>query len=308
MDRLLESAIGPARAADSKAPAPAGRHNFALLHIPKCAGTSLMNSITLSIGRGRHVVGFDRSLFGDFRQFETIPKMMRSVIYPDPADMPPDAATVMGHFSHSTLRHRYPDAKLAIFLREPTVRVLSHWIYWRSLTWFSLRHWGNEWSNRLKLARLPLLDFLSRPEIACQTDNIMARMLVWPHQLLPDEQFIDPANDEALLTMALENLENCDFAGITERGSAVYREFSGWLGTKLELPTLNPAQKMRRSARTKLNTELTPATLDLLQARVRLDNKIWNRLATRIMSPSEADRLQHNVILQAVARFSALLA
>ena len=267
-----------------------------------------MNSITLNIGSGRHVVGFDRSLFGDFRQFDSIPKMMRSVIYLDPADMPQDAATVMGHFSHSTLRHRYPDADLAIFLREPTVRVLSHWIYWRSLTWFSLRHWGGEWSERLKMARLPLRGFLSRPEIACQTDNIIIRMLVWPHKLLHDDQFIDPANDEALLALALENLENCDFAGITERGSAVYREFSAWLGSKLDLPTLNPAQKMRRAARTKLNNELTPETLDLLQARVRLDNRLWKRLATRNMSPSEADRLQHNAILQAIARFSALLA
>jgi hypothetical protein len=304
MDRLPESTIGPAA---SRASAPSGRRPFALLHIPKCAGTSLMNSITLSIGPGRHVVGFDRSLFGDFQQFDSIPKMMRSVIALDPAEMPEDAVTVMGHFSHSTLRNRYPDAGLAIFLREPTVRVLSHWIYWRSLTWFSLRHWGGEWSERLKLARLPLRDFLSRPEIACQTDNIITRMLVWPHQLLPDDRFIDPANDEALLTSALKNLENCDFAGITERGSAVYREFSGWLGLKLDLPTLNPAQRMRRTARTKLNTELTPETLDLLQARVRLDTRIWKHLAALKMSPSEADRLQQNAILQAIARFSVLL-
>jgi hypothetical protein len=304
MDRLPESITG---AASSASPA-AARKPFALLHIPKCAGTSLMNSITLNLGPGPHVAGFDRSLFGDFRQFDSIPKMMRGVIYLDPAEMPADAATVMGHFAHSTLRRRYPEAGLAIFLREPTVRVLSHWIYWRSLTWFSLRHWGAEWSERLKLARLPLRDFLSRPEIASQTDNIMTRMLVWPHRLLPGDQFIDPANDEALLAAALENLENCDFAGITERGAAVYREFSGWLGMKLDLPTLNPAQKMRRAARTRLHTEVTPETLGLLQARVRLDTRLWQRLASLHMSASEADRLQHDAILQAVARFSGLLA
>lgn len=308
MDRLPESSIGAVEKAASWASAPAGRKPFALLHIPKCAGTSLMSGITLSLGAGRQVVGFDRSLFGDFRQFDSIPKMMRSVIYLEPTEMPADAVTVMGHFSHSTLRYRYPDADLAIFLREPTVRVLSHWIYWRSLTWFSLRHWGGEWSARLKMARLPLREFLCRPEIACQTDNIITRMLVWPHELLPDSQFIDPANDQALLSVALENLENCDFAGITERGSAVYRDFSRWLSAKLDLPRLNPAQKMRRAARTKLHTELTPETLDLLQARVRLDNRIWKRLAGRSMSPSEVDRLQHDAILRAIARFSELLA
>lgn len=267
-----------------------------------------MNSITLGIGRGHHVVGFDRSLFGDFRQFDSIPKMMRGVIHLDPAEMPLDAASIMGHFSYDTLRHRYPDADLAVFLREPTVRLLSHWVYWRALTWFSLRHWGSEWSARLKLARLPLRDFLSSPEIACQTDNIVTRMLVWPHRLIPDGQFIDPANDAALLATALENLENCDFAGITERGSAAYREFSDWLGIKLDLPTLNPAQKMRRSARTKLSNELTPETLGLLDERVRLDARIWKWLAVQKMSESQADRLRHTAILQAVARFSALLA
>jgi hypothetical protein len=155
---------------------------------------------------------------------------------------------------------------------------------------------------------LPLRDFLSHPEIACQTDNVMTRMLAWPHKLIPDDQFIDPANDEALLAIAVENLKNCDFAGITERGSAVYREFSDWLGIKLDLPTLNPAQKMRRSARTKLNAELTAETLVLLGERVRLDAQLWKRLAVLKMSESQADQLRQNAILQAVARFSALLA
>jgi hypothetical protein len=304
MDRLTDLAESLPYPEDSSARQGG---TFALLHIPKCAGTSIMRGIEQGFGPGRHVNGFDRCLFGNFEAFDSIPKMMRSVIHLDSAEMP-DALTVMGHFSFGTLRGRYPDADLAVFLREPTARLLSHWVYWRALTWFSLRHWGAEWSPRLKLARLPLHGFLSHPDVASQTDNIITRMLVWPHPLIPDNQFIDPANDDALLLIAIKNLANCGFAGITEQGSVVYREFSTWLGITLDLATLNPAVRMRRAARTRLNEELTPATLDLLRQRSRLDDKLWKILAVRKMSEADAETLRENAILQAVARFSLLLA
>jgi len=308
MDRLPELAIDlKNRAATRLATSPGGRP-LALLHIPKCAGTSIMDSIALGAAAGRHVNGFDRCLFGDFQQFDSIPKMMRNVIYLDKAELPRDPVTVMGHFSFDTLCGRYPDADFAIFLREPMTRLLSHWIYWRALTWFSLRHWGAEWSARLKLARLPLQEFLSHPDVACQTDNIVTRMLVWPHRLIPDNAFIDPANDEALLAIAMENLEQFGFAGITERGAAVYQEFSDWLGIRLDLPTLNPARKMRRSQRTRLYAELTPGALGLLAERSRLDARLWRALAIRKMNEPDAVSLRNNTILQAVARFSILLA
>jgi hypothetical protein len=307
MDRLPVSAF-PQQNQNASRASPGKGNTLALLHIPKCAGTSIMDSIALGVGPGRHIAGFDRCLFGDFRNFDNIPKMMRSMIYLDPAEIPADATTVMGHFSFDTLRGQYPNADLVIFLREPMARLLSHWTYWRALTWFSLRHWGAEWSARLKLARLPLEQFLSHPEVACQTDNIVTRMLAWPHRLIPDDGFIDPSDDQALLAIASENLEQFGFAGITERGSVIYREFSDWLGIRLDLPTLNPARKMRRSRRTRLNAELTTSALKLLGERSRLDAKLWKALAVRKMSETEADKLQNNAILQAVARFSILLA
>jgi hypothetical protein len=308
MDRLPETIAQPDKLTSTAAASPFGGRPLALLHIPKCAGTSIMDSITLSAGPGPHINGFDRCLFGDYQDFDSIPRMMRSVIYLNKAELPPNASTVMGHFAFNTLRHRYPEAGLAIFVREPIARLLSHWTYWRSLTWFSLRHWGSAWSARLKLARLPLEKFLSHPDIACQTDNIATRMLVWPHPLIPDNGFIDPANDETLLAIALENLGQFGFTGITERGASVYREFSDWLGFRLDLPTLNPARKMRRSRRTRLNAELTPGALRLLAERSRLDAKLWKALAVQKMSEDDAIDLRNNSILQAVARFSILLA
>jgi hypothetical protein len=308
MDRLPKTAIHLQQQTASPASRSRGGNILVFLHIPKCAGTSTMDSIALGIGPGRHVRGFDRCLFGDFSQFDTIPKMMRGVIHLDQTELPQDATTVMGHFSYQTLRGRYPNADFVVLLREPTVRLLSHWIYWRSLTWSSLRYWGAEWSARLKLARLPLQAFLSHPEIACQTDNIVTRMLVWPHPLIPDDQIIDPANDAALLAIACENLEHFGFAGITERKAAGYRELSDWLGFRLDVPSLNPARKMRRSVRSQMNAELTDEAIRLLAERSRLDNKLWMLLATRKMTEADAGRLRQSTILQAVARFSILLA
>lgn len=185
-----------------------------------------MQSIETAYGRGVHVRGFDRSLFGNFNNFDSIPKMMRSAIHLDPTQLPHDATTIMGHFSYHTLQTRYPQASLATVLREPTARLLSHWLYWRSLTWFAFRHWGADWSARLKLAKLPLENFLQHPAIACQTDNVVTRMLVWPNQHIPAEDFINPEHDGQLLAIARHRLSRFDYADIVERGPTLYQDFS----------------------------------------------------------------------------------
>jgi SOS response regulatory protein OraA/RecX len=65
---------------------------------------------------------------------------------------------------------------------------------------------------------------------------------------------------------------------------------------------------MRRLARTKMSTELTPTALGLLSERSRLDAKLWTALAAQKMSNSDVAQLRNNAVLQAVARFSILLA
>ena len=56
-------------------------------------------------------------------------------------------------------------------------------------------------------AHRSLLEFLTSAQIACQTDNVAVRMLLWPHPLIPDDDFTREENDEVLIELALASLE-----------------------------------------------------------------------------------------------------
>ncbi|OYV49132.1 MAG: hypothetical protein B7Z77_08865 [Acidocella sp. 20-58-15] len=280
----------------------------AFMHVPKTAGTSLTHAISQIAPGGCHVRGFDRSSFGGFESFDDIPASMRRLIYLHEKALPADAVTICGHFSYNTLRSQYPAAELVTVLREPAARLLSHWTYWRGLTWWELRRWGPVWAERLKLAALPLAEFLSHPEIACQTDNIVTRMLVWPEQAVPAAGFIDPHDDARLLHLALARLRRFGYVDVVERGEAMMADFSTWVGAPLALPRLNETPLLPRRMRTGYQGTLTPRALALLQQRSRLDVCLWRQVAGRYRWDTPIDLLQEAARLRAVARCALLLA
>lgn len=280
---------------------------LAFMHIPKCGGTSLMRALESTVPAGPHLRGFDRFSFGGFEDFASIPSSMRRLIHLTPDSMRPDAAAILGHFSLSTIERHYPDADIITVLREPTARLLSHWVYWRSLRWRQFRHWGPAWSARLKIANRPLADFLSAPEIACQTDNIVIRMLLWPHELLPDQDFIDPAYDSEILKNARSRLHRFNFIAIFEDRQNMMADFSSWYGQPLRQLNLNQTVKPPRRHHTRLNRELDTETLRLLHQRSRLDTVLWRDVAKARAPDADIVLLQEAARLQMVAHCSRLL-
>jgi hypothetical protein len=51
-----------------------------------------------------------------------------------PDSIPRDERLVRAHMALSTLRAAYPGARFMTVLREPTCRLLSHWVFWRGFT------------------------------------------------------------------------------------------------------------------------------------------------------------------------------
>jgi len=286
---------------------------LAFMHIPKSGGTSLIAALDRALTSGRpnapHIRGFDTSLFGDFTEFSQLRPSMRKIIRLSAAEYPARPATMLGHFALSTLQAAIPGADLVTFLREPTARLLSQWTYWRSLGWWNTRHWGPAWTGRIKLAALPLAEFLKTPEIACQTDNITTRMLLWPHPLIPADGFIDPANDNAILRLAQSRLRQFSYTDIIERGQDMTDDFVAWLGHAMPRLNLNKTAKSPRRYRTKLNQELSCEALASLARRTRLDERLWLQIASsRGTGPGKIELLRDAARLQAVARCSLLLA
>ena len=66
---------------------------------------------------------------------------------------------IAGHIAFSSLRQRYGSANYLTVLREPLSRILSHWLFWRTVPDDDLARFG-AWADYVRRAREPLKDFL----------------------------------------------------------------------------------------------------------------------------------------------------
>jgi len=269
---------------------------LAFMHIPKTSGTSIVHGVTAALSPAVVVGG---------ETFKAIDERIHRDIYHSPQYIP-NANLVAGHFPFSTLLRVYPLAQYLTILREPLSRLLSHWLYFRQHTDADLGTWG-EWGNRVKLARKPLADFLNETSLAFQTDNLVVRMLLWPNPFVPDDQFIDPINDGALLRQAMVRLRKFDFVDIVEDRASV-RRLRRWLGYRFTYRRLNETAAIPRQFRSSLQSELTAEAYECLYARSRLDLRIWSEVAANQLQDLDVCKLREQTLSANIARYSVLMA
>lgn len=280
-------------------------HPIAFMHVPKTSGTALISGLTRALDLPFAFGGFDQCLFGSFRDFDKLEENIRRHIYASPACLPADVKLVAAHMALSTLRKAYPFGKYLTLLREPTSRLLSHWLYWRQHSDEELVTWGI-WAERMRSARLPLATFLKQPILACQTDNLTLRMLLWPHPLIPEDGFIEPSDDERLFTEAMAQLRTFDFQDVVENVHLT-RNIQQWLGRPFSYEKHNETGVIPDSFRSQLHRELTSEAYELITARSRLDLRLWTSLATHRMPYHDISSLREKTVMVNVARYSVLM-
>jgi hypothetical protein len=276
------------------------------MHIPKTSGSSIRSGLTTALAPALTIDGFDLSLFGPYRDLKSLDDSMRRTIHVSPASLLPHADLVCGHFAFSTLRDAYPHARYLTLLREPRSRLLSHWLFWRQHTDRDLAGWGS-WADQLRISRGPLANFLSDRSLACQTDNLAVRMLLWPHRLIPEDGFIDRTHDKRLLRAALSRLAQFDFADVVEDEGFVDR-LGSWLGRRFYYGRENETRLIPPTFHSPLHDELTPAAVELLGERSRLDQCLWGSIAARQMLQGTVANLREQAFLANLARLSLLMA
>ncbi len=240
----------------AQTPAFDPKRRLIFLHIPKSAGTTLTAELVRALRPATLVHGIDAALFGGFRDFAAMEPGLRRSIFLSPTAIAADADLAAGHIALSSLRRRYPAGQFMTLLREPITRLLSHWLFWRQQSDADLAAWGG-WAARVKTARGTLARFLATPELAGTLDNVGLRLLLWPHPLIPDDGFIDPRSDAALLAQARWALSGFDFADILEN-PALHDNLRRWLGRPLMCGRLNETVLRRPGAQADLAGELTP--------------------------------------------------
>jgi hypothetical protein len=275
------------------------------MHIPKTSGSSLIASLAASLAPGRVVRGYDRSIFGAFAGFDTLaPEIREMVLYGEPC-APSDTALLAGHMSLSTLRAAYPPSAVLTVLREPVSRLLSHWLYWRHFDDGALAGWGG-WADYVRKSRGSFATFLGDPTLACQTDNLAVRMLLWPNRQIPEAGFIDPASDRSLLRDAEAALGSLDFVDVVEN-PGLEGALRGWLGGGFVYARENEAAEMPAAMQSPLHREFTARAQSLLHQRSRLDLLLWRRVCARHAGEAGTTDVRERTIMAKVARYGALL-
>jgi hypothetical protein len=275
------------------------------LHIPKSSGISVSQALLQAQKTGRNYFGFDRAFFGSFADFASVPAENRAYIHLSPDTLPRGETFIRAHMALSTLRAAYPDGQFITVLREPTVRLLSHFVFWRGFSPAQDAAWGG-WAARSGLARGTLEMFLAAPEIACQIDNVATRLLLWPHKLIPDDGPIDPAHDATLIEAATRRLLALDFVDVIEN-PVFHANLAAWLGTATSHPRINETETVPAALRTRLDEELTPRAADLLAARARLDLVLWHAVLRARAPGLDAETLRVAAVRRGTARAALLL-
>lgn len=240
---------------------------LAFLHIPKTAGTSIQLYIRQALREPREVFAHSPLAFGAFDDFNTFAPDIQRIVARTPDHLPRDGEFLTGHLPLSYIQAAYPQAQIMTILREPVTRLISNWLYLRAFSETELSRWG-AWAETLRVAKWSLHDFLSDARLASQTDNVYLRYLLWPNADLPLDDFLAADKGEALVASALEQLSAIHFVDCIENPSLTSR-LSRWLASFESLPHVNATEAFD------LASEMTPQTVDLLQARTRFDTPLW---------------------------------
>jgi Sulfotransferase family len=274
----------------SKSTAYVGKNDYdcplVFMHVPKCGGMSLVNSLIEAIGPSSVLGGFDLTLFGDFVDFHSLDPAIRHAIYIN--HLPEGAFDFIGgHMALSTLERRFPNARRMTLLRHPTVRLISLYLFWRSLPDEELQRWGS-WAERLRLSNGRLLDFLLAKEVSCQTDNLLARFLLWPHPDIPKDGFIDERLHRKLQREATKKLASFEFVDILE-GPRLEERIAAWLGVPFRLRRDNETI-IRADLRIDLAEDFSPTTERWLRRLTAIDSRLWTAYARKLKGPFGCSR------------------
>lgn len=274
-------------------------------HIPKTAGTAFTASLSKAIADDKVVVGIDRCLFGNFTDFDSIPAPMRQMVFLSSDEIPRDMKLVTGHLAVSTTDAAYPTAQRLTLLREPRVRVLSHWMYFCSLTEEALRPLG-ALAKYVRKSHEGLDIFLSEASLGCQIDNCITRFLLWPHPLIPSDGFILQDDDEDIVEQALQKIEKFTYVDVIENPD-LEKNLRAWLGREFVLKPANKTGVILPQLKMPLCRELTTSALRNLEARSRIDSKLWAYVAAAKVGDAAAARQRDDAIIQAISRYAHMM-
>lgn len=274
-------------------------------HIPKTAGSTITAALEQILQPAVFVRGLDRALVGGYDDLDSVKPSARTPFFMSPDDMPADATMVAGHIAPGTTMPRYPMGDHITLLRAPHTRLISQWLHGRSVSEFSLRHWGPS-AEAFRVARLPLADYAQHAMLAPNVDNTITRFLVWPHPKLHPTTFIDESDDDVLFEAAVARVDAMAHVDVVENPAFIQR-LGEWLGHDLPQSRLNERTSVPPLMRPDLAAELRNGTKEALEHRLRIDNRVWDHIARRTMPDADTEQIREAALQRTIDRYAAML-
>jgi Sulfotransferase family len=260
---------------------------IAFLHIPKSAGSSISIGLEKSKFTKRVWGLFDEVLFGGFTDFDGMHDTVRNcLIHLPTTSVNPNWDAVSGHLSLPTIRRIFPQHRVFTVMREPRARLISHWLYWRAVRENERLLWGT-WAHEIARADGPFKAFIQSKEIAAQTDNVVVRMLLGNHPLIPIDDFINPSADGKLFSSAKRAIGAIGFVGLTE-DTLLDIKIGEYIENNYELPRVNVTDLSPEQRSIDFKKELDGQAIQTLYDRTRLDRRLWTDIADRLFDNAEA--------------------
>ena len=130
-------------------------------------------------------------------------------------------------------------------------------------------------------------------------------MLLWPHPLIPDDGFIAPGHDAVLMLSARERLSRLAYADVIENPDFL-EDFSRWLQHPLCYAEKNVTAYLPTHRTVSMHQELSDRAMVLLDARTRLDLRLWQLTAQQHVRRGTVEDLRVASIARSIARHSRL--
>ncbi len=273
------------------------RPRLAYLHLPKAAGTSIRAAFSAYYDPSVTVPwSFDRHLFGDDPRLDEV----REPVFLGDAEDLRSYRYMEGHWTLPSIVAAFDPSDIVCVLREPRARFLSHYTFWRG--WPDSMHDLWEPYRAARFAQLRLSEYCSEPAVAHQADNLVTRLLLGPHPLVPNDAHIRSGDIDTLAAEACDRLDGLGHADVLERGDAVYRDLEIWFGSPLIRERLNETD-LAYGEPVDLDDLAATGTLALVHDRNAADLQIWHHVAQRRgMSGAEARRVSDASFAAAVAK------
>jgi hypothetical protein len=278
---------------------------IAYMHIPKTAGNSFAELISYASGGQRSNVGYDEHFFSSSVDITSFSTQNQSSIYRKRSSLD-GKSFIGGHISLSTLLDAFPDAQLVTILREPVCRLLSNWVFHRTVPEDAYEGWSLQWKARCSLLLGPLKQFLKDQNNAHFTDNLALRMLLRPHPLVPEDGPILEEHDSELIQEAVDRLQKFHFLDILEN-PRLHSNFTAWVGEDLPSRRINETRPVPQSLAARIEDELTPEVFNLLKTRARLDLRLWKIVADQRLVEGESVSLRFRTIRRAIGHYTRLM-